>query len=93
MKVETGLFGASRNRDRLSRAMKDVEEAYAIGLKQAFQFIETVKIDRRQKKDEKRRETESYREQLLHEARRFESMPRFLFSGFDSERCILIFSC
>eukprot|EP01036_Dinobryon_divergens_P032985 gene32984-42679_t len=74
MKVETGIFGASRNRDRLSRAMKDVEEAYAIGLKQALHFIETVKIDRRQKKDERRREAESYREQLQHEARRFQAL-------------------
>jgi len=71
MKADSGLFGMSRNKERLSRAMRDVEEAYVIGLKQVVEFIDKVKIERRQKKDERRRETESYREQLLHEAKRF----------------------
>lgn len=74
MKADSGLFGASRNRERLGRAMQDVEIAYAEGLGRVVAFIEKVKMERRKKKDDRRREAEAYRENLLHEAQRFQAL-------------------
>lgn len=71
MKYESGVFADSRNRERLTRALADVEDTYLTNLKKINSIVDHIKQDRRQKKDQKRREQEAHREKLLHEAQKF----------------------
>ena len=71
MKYEPGMFADSRNRERLTRAITEVENTYLINLTKISIIIDYIKKERREKKDEKRRQNEAYREKLLHEAQKF----------------------
>lgn len=74
MRVESSIFGAARNRERLGRAIADVEAAYAHNLTTVLSFIDRVKQERRTRKDQRRRDQEAFRERLLHEAKRFQAL-------------------
>jgi Leucine-rich repeat (LRR) protein len=71
LKYESGVFADSRNRERLTRAIADVEETYVSNLKKINRIVDHIKQERRQKKDQRRHEQEAHREKLLHEARKF----------------------
>ena len=67
LKFDSGVFAEGRNRERLSRALLEVESAYLATVARIGDVVERVKQDRRRRKDEKRRAQEVHREKLLHE--------------------------
>jgi Leucine-rich repeat (LRR) protein len=71
MKLEGGLFSDDRNLERLYLAILETEELYMTSLQQIPIFIENLKSEYRQKKDEKSREKASLKEKLLHNANKF----------------------
>ena len=74
LRRDGGLFGAARNRERLTRITADVEAAYKENLEGVLTFVDRIKQERRSRKDQKRREQEAFREKLLHEALRFQAL-------------------
>ena len=71
LKYDAGVFAESRNRERLTRALSDVEDLYLTNLAKINHFVDRVKQDRRQKKDQRRKDLDAHREKLLHEAKKF----------------------
>jgi hypothetical protein len=67
MKSESGVFAQARNRDRVTRWMADKEALYLANLQLANEVVDTVKHDRRIKKDKHRSDQEAHRAKLLHE--------------------------
>lgn len=71
LKYESGVFAESRNRERLTRALADVENTYLTNLTKISSIIDHIKKERRLKKDQKRRDQEAHREKLWREAQKF----------------------
>jgi hypothetical protein len=71
LKYEQGVFADSRNRERLTRALTQVEDGYLRNLSRINGVVNRIKQERRQKKDQKRRDQEAHHEKLMHEANKF----------------------
>eukprot|EP01041_Mallomonas_annulata_P006376 gene6376-12890_t len=74
MKPDFSSFGSSRNRDKLLRYISDQEQVYLDELNRINEYIENVKQEKRQKKDEKRISDQEFRDKLLHEANKFSAI-------------------
>lgn len=71
LKYDKVALSEGRNRERLNRWVTDQEKQYFIALGKVVETCETVKRDRRMRKEEKKKEQAAFREKLLHEAQKF----------------------
>lgn len=71
MKVDRGAMATSRNRERLLRTLNTQEEAYLESLSKVNGLVESVKSDRRMRREERRHEQEAVKLKLRHNMERF----------------------
>lgn len=71
IKVDRGLLGVNRNRDKLMHMIDEKETAYFDNLNAINGIIEGIKSDRRHRKEEKRHEHAQFKDRLQHEANKF----------------------
>jgi len=74
LKVDNTPFGMGRNQDRLLRAITEKDEEYLQKLHNVPGFVDSLRQEKRRKKDEKRIEEQHFRDRLLHEADLFSAI-------------------
>lgn len=71
---EFSLIPSSRNRDHLVRLVSSKETEYLASLARLNTFVETVKQEKRAKKDARRAESQAFRDKLIHAAGLFSAI-------------------
>jgi leucine-rich repeat protein SHOC2 len=74
LKYDGSALAKNRLRDRLYRVITDQENSYLENLKNINDIVERIKHDRREKKDERKREKQSQKDALMHEAAKFQAL-------------------
>ena len=71
IKVDRGLLGIGRNKDKLVQVLEEKEKTYFDNLNAINEIIEGIKADRRHRKEEKRHEHADFKTKLQRDANKF----------------------
>ena len=74
MKFDRGLLGIGRNKDKLLQMIDEKESTYFDNLNAINAIIDGIKNDRRHRKEEKKREHDTFKKGLQREANKFIGM-------------------